>query len=80
MAFVGTWNFESSQNFEDYLRAIGLGIIQRKLAASLKPTYHISKDGDTWIIKMILSIKTREIRFVEGVEFDEGILFLKSYR
>jgi fatty acid-binding protein 3, muscle and heart len=74
MAFIGTWTFESSHNFEEYLRALGLGMIQRKLASSLKPIYHISKDGNTWIIKMNLSIRTREIRFTEGVEFDEGTL------
>lgn len=72
MAFIGTWKFESSDNFDEYMKALGIGIIKRKLGASLKPTCIISRDGNTWILKMESSAKNIETRFVEGVEFDEG--------
>jgi hypothetical protein len=73
MNFVGTWEFKSSENFDEYLKALGIGMIKRKIGASLKPTCVISKDGNTWILKMDSSVANIETRFVEGVEFDEGI-------
>lgn len=76
MAFIGTWTFESSENFEEYMKAVGVGMLQRKIGSTLKPTYHISKDGDTWVIKMESSVKSTETRFVDGVEFDEGKIII----
>jgi hypothetical protein len=35
---VGTWNLESSENFEEYMKALGVGFATRKIGNSVKPT------------------------------------------
>lgn len=60
-----------SHNFDDYMKALGVGLVMRKMANMAKPTVEISVDGDTWMIKTITSIKTTEIKFKLNEEFDE---------
>ena len=43
--FFGTWKFESSDNFEEYLKALGISAPLRKLAGLTSPTVTI-KRGD----------------------------------
>jgi len=68
--FEGKWKMESQENFDDYLKAIGVGMMMRKMAGSSKPTLYISKAGEKWTIKTEAA-KTTEMSFVLGVEFNE---------
>ncbi|XP_063448907.1 sodium/calcium exchanger regulatory protein 1-like [Mytilus trossulus] len=68
---LGTWNMAESHNFDDYMKALGVGLVMRKMANMAKPTIEISVDGDTWTIKTITTIKTTEITFKLNEEFNE---------
>lgn len=50
----------------------GVGFILRNLAKTSKPTIEVIRDGDYWVIKTITTLKTTEIRFKIGEEFDEA--------
>jgi hypothetical protein len=39
------------------MKEIGVGMIQRKAAAAIKPTLNISQKGTTWTFKLTSSIK-----------------------
>jgi len=71
-AFVGDWNLESSENFDAYMKAVGVGTIMAKLGSTAKPklTITISDDG-TWQLKSETTFKTSKFDFKLGVEFDE---------
>jgi len=69
--FVGTWNLAGSENFDDYMKKCGVGLVTRKTAASLKPTQIISVSGDTITIKTQSTFKTTEVSFKLGETFDE---------
>lgn len=71
-SLVGTWDLVESQNWEEYLKEIGVGMIMRKAATSFKPTAIISRDGNKWTLKSVSTLKTTEITATEGVEFDES--------
>jgi len=43
--FVGTWNMESSDNFDAYMKAVGVGMIMAKLGSTAKPTLIMSWTG-----------------------------------
>ena len=44
--FIGTWKFVSSDNFEEYLKALGIPLPLRKLANLTTPTVIIKRvDG-----------------------------------
>lgn len=44
----------------------------RNLAKTSKPTIEITKDGDYYIIKTILTLKNSETKFKIGEEFEES--------
>ena len=71
---LGTWDLESSENFDEFLKSLGVGLILRKTLSVVKPTVHFNKNGDEWVFKFETSAKTREIKFKDGVSFDDGKL------
>jgi len=69
---VGVWNMESSNNFDDYMSAVGVGMIMAKMASAAKPKVTISvADDGTWTLKTETTFKTTTIHFKLGEEFDE---------
>ncbi|XP_053415413.1 fatty acid-binding protein 9-like [Nycticebus coucang] len=69
--FLGTWKLVSSENFEEYLKELGVDPAARKLAVSVKPIVKMSVNGETVNIKIESSLKNSEISFKLGEEFDE---------
>jgi len=68
--FEGKWKLDSSENFDEYMKALGVSYMLRKMGASAKPSLVISAAGDQVTIKTE-SVKNTEISFKFGVEFDE---------
>lgn len=71
MAFFGQWNFVSSENFDNYMIAVGFSPEMAALGSKARPTLYISIDGDTWTLKSVTTMKTTIAIFQLGVEFDE---------
>uniref|UniRef100_F7BLJ9 Peripheral myelin protein 2 n=1 Tax=Equus caballus TaxID=9796 RepID=F7BLJ9_HORSE len=69
--FLGTWKLVSSENFDDYMKALGVGLATRKLGNLAKPTVIISKKGDVITIRTESAFKNTEISFKLGREFEE---------
>ncbi|CAJ0937406.1 unnamed protein product [Ranitomeya imitator] len=69
--FVGTWKLCDSQGFDEYMQCLGVGFATRKAGAMAKPNVVISKNGDEICLKTESSLKTTEVRFRLGEEFDE---------
>ncbi|KAM9340085.1 fatty acid-binding protein, heart [Symphorus nematophorus] len=70
-AFVGTWNLKNSENFDEYMKELGVGYPTRKIGGMTKPTTIISVDGDKVKLRTESTIKNTEINFKLGEEFDE---------
>ena len=70
-AFVGTWKLVSSENFDDYMKEVGVGFATRKVAGMAKPTLIISVNGDVATIRSESTFKNTEISFKLDQEFDE---------
>ncbi|KAI4539677.1 hypothetical protein MG293_010072 [Ovis ammon polii] len=72
MNFIrGTWKLVSSENFDDYMKEVGVGFATRKVAGMAKPTVIISVNGDVVNIKSESTFKNTEMSFKLGQEFDE---------
>uniref|UniRef100_A0A2I2YFF9 Fatty acid binding protein 12 n=1 Tax=Gorilla gorilla gorilla TaxID=9595 RepID=A0A2I2YFF9_GORGO len=67
----GTWKSISCENFEEYMKELGIGRASRKLGRLAKPTVTISTDGDVITIKTKSIFKNNEISFKPGEEFEE---------
>jgi len=71
MPITGKYELVSSEKFEDYMKAVGVGLVMRKLAATAKPVAEITQNGNEWNIKTTTTFKTTEIKFELGKEFKE---------
>ncbi|KAK6108274.1 Lipocalin / cytosolic fatty-acid binding family protein [Brugia pahangi] len=69
--FAGTWTFAESENFDAYLKQIGVGLIMRGIAKNLKPTLTFSMNGNKWKIVSESRFKKHVWEFELGEEFDE---------
>ncbi|XP_077577593.1 fatty acid binding protein 4b [Stigmatopora nigra] len=71
--FVGTWKLIASDNFDEYMKAIGVGFATRQMGNVVKPNLVISVD-DAGLVTMRSesTFKTKEIKFKLNEEFDES--------
>ncbi|XP_034971606.1 fatty acid-binding protein, heart-like [Zootoca vivipara] len=70
-AFAGVWNLVDSCNFDDYMKAIGVGFATRQMANLTKLTTIIEVDGNKITLKTQSTFKSTKIKFTMGEEFDE---------
>ena len=54
--FIDAWKFDSMNNFDAYLKDLGINVVLRKLAMAAKPTVTISRrqiegEEDLWTVK-----------------------------
>ncbi|MGW5399636.1 lipocalin/fatty-acid binding family protein [Streptomyces sp. NPDC003952] len=71
MSIAGTYKMTTSTNFEEYLKAIGVGMATRKIIAASEPTVEIEQDGDNYKMKTTTTFKTIDLAFKLGEEFVE---------
>ncbi|XP_002710702.3 fatty acid-binding protein 9 [Oryctolagus cuniculus] len=69
--FLGTWKLVSSENFEDYMKELGVSSAARNAAGLVKPSVSISVNGDTVNIRTESPFRNTEISFKLEEEFDE---------
>uniref|UniRef100_A0A5F8GFF6 Fatty acid binding protein 9 n=1 Tax=Monodelphis domestica TaxID=13616 RepID=A0A5F8GFF6_MONDO len=67
--FLGTWKLVSSENFDNYLKELGMSFAARNVGGLAKPTVTISAKGEMFTIKT--NGQNTEISFKLGEEFDE---------
>ncbi|XP_056141572.1 fatty acid binding protein 4b [Lampris incognitus] len=70
--FVGTWKMTASENFDEYMKAIGVGFTTRKIGNMATPSLLISVEGGVISLKSQSTFKTTEIKFRLDEEFDEA--------
>ncbi|KAM4864641.1 fatty acid-binding protein 9 [Thomomys bottae] len=69
--FVGTWSLVSSENFDEYMKELGVNFATRNIAGLVKPSVNISVNGGKVTIRTESSLTNTEISFKMGEEFDE---------
>lgn len=68
---VGKYKMESSENFDEFMKALGVGMVMRKMGNAATPSVDITEEGGTYSLKTISTFKTTEIKFKLGEEFEE---------
>ncbi|XP_006900405.1 PREDICTED: retinol-binding protein 2 [Elephantulus edwardii] len=67
----GTWEMESNDNFDGYMKALDIDFATRKIAQHLTQTKIIEQDGDIFKTKTNSTFRNYEVNFTVGEEFDE---------
>ncbi|CAF4011221.1 unnamed protein product [Rotaria sp. Silwood2] len=70
-ALKGSWDYVDGENFDAYMKEIGVSMIMRMTAKGVKPRLIINENNGTWTLRTESSIKTLSYDFVPGVEFEE---------
>ncbi|XP_014096051.1 probable fatty acid-binding protein [Bactrocera oleae] len=68
------YKLEKSENFDEYMKELGVGMVMRKMGNSVSPTVELKKDGETYTFTTTSTFKTSSINFKLGKEFDEETL------
>merc|ERR1712243_66483 len=63
---TGTYTQVSSEKYEEFLKALGVGFILRKAALASTPVMTISEEGGNWT-----TVTSIELKFRLGEEFEE---------
>ncbi|XP_070521758.1 fatty acid binding protein isoform X2 [Cardiocondyla obscurior] len=61
----------SSENFDDFMKALGVGMVTRKMGSSVSPVVEITEKDGVYTLKTTSPFKNTEIKFKLGEEFDE---------
>ncbi|KAI1901658.1 hypothetical protein AGOR_G00036660 [Albula goreensis] len=70
--FIGTWRMVSSENFDEYMKAIGVGFATRQVGNMAKPNLTFCLDDQGMIcMKSQSTFKTTEVKFKLNEEFEE---------
>lgn len=67
---VGTWKLAASENFDDLMKQLGVGLLTRKVGNNTKPTVKLTVDGDNWTMATESTFKNHVVKFKLNEEFD----------
>merc|ERR1712058_83630 len=70
-AFKGSYTRTSADNYEEMLKILDVNFLLRKAATVSTPVMEITEDGGVWTITTSTTLKTMELKFKLGEEFDE---------
>ncbi|KRZ56886.1 Myocyte-specific enhancer factor 2A, partial [Trichinella nativa] len=68
--FVGKYKLHHSENFDQYMKKIGVDFATRKIASALSPTVEIIISGNVWTIKTTSTFKSEEAKFELNKEIE----------
>lgn len=61
----------SSENFDEFMKALGVGMVTRKMGSSVSPVVELTESNGVYTLKTTSPFKNSEIKFKLGEEFDE---------
>merc|ERR1711997_427139 len=70
-SFKGKWERTSADQYEEFLKALDVNFLLRKAATVSTPVMEVSEEGGVWTIKTSTTLKSMELKFKIGEEFEE---------
>ncbi|GJQ77992.1 hypothetical protein Trydic_g2347 [Trypoxylus dichotomus] len=69
--FSKQYKLTTSEKFDEYMKALGVGLVTRKMGATVSPVISLNKDGDNYVLTSNSTFKNMTTKFQPGVEFDD---------
>ncbi|CAG9772728.1 unnamed protein product [Ceutorhynchus assimilis] len=71
-AYLGKkYKLDSSENFDEFMKALGVGLVTRKVGGAVSPVVDLQKEGEEYVLSSNSTFKNVVLRFKPGVEFDQ---------
>lgn len=68
----GKWKLHRNENFDEYMKSVGIGLIKRKLIISLPTTIEVTQTGDDFKFLTKTPLGSRLTSFTLGVVYPEN--------
>ncbi|XP_072756434.1 fatty acid binding protein isoform X1 [Anoplolepis gracilipes] len=65
------YKLQTSEKFDEYMKALGVGMVMRKMGASVSPTVELTEKDGVYTLKTTSTFKNTEVKFKLGEELDE---------
>merc|ERR1712212_921002 len=78
--FTGKYTRVSEENYNEFLRALGVNFVLRKAATSSTPVMEINESDGNWVMKTSTTMKSVELKFKLGVAFEEDTKLITTQK
>lgn len=65
------YKLDKSENFDEFMKALGVGLVTRKMGNAVSPVVELTEDNGTYTLKSSSTFKNTVTTFKLGEEFDE---------
>ncbi|XP_044261059.1 fatty acid-binding protein, adipocyte isoform X2 [Tribolium madens] len=65
------YKLASSENFDEFMKALGVGLVTRKVGNAVSPVVELTKNDDEYTLSSSSTFKNVVLKFKPGVEFDQ---------
>lgn len=65
------YKLETSDKFDEYMKALGVGLVTRKMGNSVSPVVELTENNGEYTLSSSSTFKNSVINFKLGQEFDE---------
>lgn len=69
--FLGHWKLEKNENWDNYMKAVGVGLVLRKVGNSITSYEEWKVEGEQWTLHITSTFKSKLLTFKMGEEFEE---------
>merc|ERR1712062_811355 len=71
--YLGKFDRTSAEKYDEFLSELGVNFLLRKAATVSSPVFEVTYDAgsEEWLFKTSTTLKTMELKFKLGVEFEE---------
>ncbi|XP_063231732.1 sodium/calcium exchanger regulatory protein 1-like isoform X1 [Bacillus rossius redtenbacheri] len=67
----GKYQHERSENLDGFFKAVGVPYVARVMMRMTSPLLEVLRDAGKWVVRSTTMVRTQEMSFVPGVEYDE---------
>lgn len=67
------YKLESNENYDEFLEALGVGVVKRQLMTNWIYVFELGRVGDVWTMSTKSLLKSTQVKFKLGEEFDEEL-------
>uniref|UniRef100_A0A161MMZ3 Fatty acid-binding protein, muscle n=1 Tax=Triatoma infestans TaxID=30076 RepID=A0A161MMZ3_TRIIF len=65
------YKLNKSENFDEYMKALGVGLVTRKMGNTVSPVIELLEEDGEYTLKSSSTFKNTVIKFKLGEEFDQ---------